>query len=65
MNASGDSGAGWEVPEYRVEALRDRRSRHVVVVFVLNEGERVRQDWAGEAECADADGIVMGTAGGV
>lgn len=43
MNASGDSGAGWEVPEYRVEALRDRRSRHVVVVFVINEGERVRR----------------------
>ena len=62
MSESRDNGAGWEVPEYRVEALRGRRCRHVVVVFVINEGERVRRQLrkmevlTGEVDVVVADG---------
>lgn len=62
MSESRDSGSGWEVPEYRVEVLRGRRCRYVVVVFVINEGERVRRQLrkmevlTGEVDVVVADG---------
>lgn len=32
---------GWEVPEFRVETLRDKRSRYAIVIPVINEGDRI------------------------
>lgn len=60
---SGSSGlAVWQVPTYTVEEFHGRRARECIVVFVLNEGERlVRQlermhPWAGCVDILVADG---------
>jgi glycosyltransferase involved in cell wall biosynthesis len=33
---------GWSVPDFDGAVLQDRRSRHAVVIPVMNEGERIR-----------------------
>lgn len=33
---------GWAVPDFTAQALRPKASRHVVIVPVINEGERIR-----------------------
>ena len=34
--------AGWQVPEFQVNFERPRRTKYAVAVFVLNEGEKIR-----------------------
>ena len=59
---SEDLTAGWEVPAFRAEVLREKRSRYAVAVFVINEGERVRTQLrkmaalSGEIDLVVADG---------
>lgn len=36
------SERGWSVPDFDVEILHERRTRHVVVIPVFNEGDRIR-----------------------
>jgi dolichol-phosphate mannosyltransferase len=33
---------GWAVPDFDVKGLHERRTRHVVVIPVMNEGDRIR-----------------------
>jgi glycosyltransferase involved in cell wall biosynthesis len=37
---------GWSVPDFEVDILDERRTRHVVVIPVMNEGERIRSQLA-------------------
>lgn len=34
---------GWDVPSFRASLFAPRRSRHVIVIPVINEGERIRR----------------------
>lgn len=34
---------GWVVPAFRAEPLFERRSRHVIIIPVINEGERIQR----------------------
>ena len=34
---------GWAVPTFRSETLREKRNRHVVIIPVINEGERIQR----------------------
>src|SRR5689334_6782767 len=51
-----------EIPRFRVDLHRARRTRYAVVVFVLNEGERIRgqllrmRPWLDAADIIIADG---------
>jgi glycosyltransferase involved in cell wall biosynthesis len=37
------SARGWEVPAFRVEAFAGKQSKHVIVIPVVNEGERIQR----------------------
>ena len=54
---------GWEVPAFRAEVLRERRTRWAVAVFVINEGERVRAQLRRMAPLAGLADIVIGDGG--
>lgn len=51
------------VPAHRVEELAPKRSRHVVVVFVINEGERIRRQLASMAALAEQVDVVIADGG--
>lgn len=34
---------GWSVPAFRAEPLRERRTDHVIIIPVINEGNRIRK----------------------
>lgn len=34
---------GWQVPAFRAEPLFEKRSRHVIIIPVINEGERIQR----------------------
>lgn len=60
---SGGSGLmAWQVPGYTVEEFTSRRARECVIVFVLNEGDRLirqlerMQPWASYVDILIADG---------
>lgn len=40
--ASSIAARGWDVPTFQYEELGTKRSRHVIVIPVINEGERIR-----------------------
>lgn len=54
---------GREVPAFRATALRPRRSRYCVVVFVINEGEKIRAQLRRMKPWADAVDIVIADGG--
>ncbi|RIJ32320.1 glycosyltransferase family 2 protein [Henriciella mobilis] len=41
---------GWEVPAFNTEVLAQKRSRYVVVIPVINEGERIRRQLSDMAQ---------------
>jgi dolichol-phosphate mannosyltransferase len=61
-NGSASESKRWQVPASTVEEFRNRRTRECVVVFVLNEGERLirqlerMQPWASYGDILIADG---------
>jgi glycosyltransferase involved in cell wall biosynthesis len=52
----------WQLPEYEVHALRGRRTKYCLCVFVINEGERIRRQlarmkpWSTKVDIILADG---------
>lgn len=53
---------GWAVPEFRAEPLREQRTAYVVIIPVINEGERIRrqlQDMADLGLTAAFDVVVI------
>ena len=42
MMPHADIAEGWDVPSFRYEPLRPRRTKYVIVIPVINEGERIR-----------------------
>lgn len=53
---------GWDVPAFRAEPLRERRSAYVVIIPVINEGDRIRrqlQDMADRGFTAALDTVVV------
>ncbi len=42
MMPHADIPEGWDVPSFRYEPLRPRRTKYVIVIPVINEGERIR-----------------------
>ncbi len=52
-----------EVPDHRVDAFRPKGSRHVVVLFVINEGEKVRKQLAGMRDLAERFDVVVADGG--
>lgn len=40
------AGEGWSVPDFTTDTLSPKRSRHVVLIPVINEGERIRRQLA-------------------
>lgn len=60
--SNGYPSSTWDVPECQVDVLAPRRSRFCVVVFVINEGSRIRkqllemQRFTAEVDIVIADG---------
>jgi glycosyltransferase involved in cell wall biosynthesis len=52
----------WQLPEYEVHALRGRRTKYCLCVFVINEGQRIRRQlarmkpWSSKVDVILADG---------
>lgn len=61
-HATGYPPSEWDVPESQIDVLAPRRSRFCVVVFVINEGARIRkqllemQRFTAQADIVIADG---------
>jgi hypothetical protein len=55
--------AGWQVPAYRRVALRPRRTRYAVCVFVINEGDRLRAQLRAMRPLADIIDVVIADGG--
>ena len=51
------SGRGWEVPTFRAEPLRERKSRYVIIIPVINEGERIQRQLRDMASLGITDQI--------
>lgn len=57
--ATAGTDPAWQVPRYDEEVRAPRASRHVVCVFVLNEGERIRRQLARMAPYASLLDVVV------
>lgn len=55
--------AGRQVPDYEVAEFRPKGSSHVVVLFVINEGEKVRKQLHGMARLAEDYDVVVADGG--
>ena len=54
---------GRAVPDSRVDELKPKSSRHVVVLFVINEGEKVRRQLAVMSSLTDRFDVVVADGG--
>src|SRR5262245_9964523 len=54
---------GWQVPAYREVALRPRRTRYAVCVFVINEGDRLRAQLRAMRPLADLADVIIADGG--
>ena len=61
--ASVPAGAPREVPDFRIDFERERRTRHAVCVFMINEGEKIRKQLRAMRERADGLDIVVADGG--
>jgi dolichol-phosphate mannosyltransferase len=52
-----------EVPTFRADVFRAKRSKYAVAVFVINEGEKVRKQLAAMAELAERFDVVVADGG--
>lgn len=53
---------GWRVPAFRVDVLREKRTRYVTIIPVINEGERIRaqlRDMKAQGLTGLADTVVV------
>lgn len=55
--------ASRQVPDYEVAEFRPKKSRYVVVLFVINEGEKVRKQLQGMARLAEDFDVVVADGG--
>ena len=53
----------WQVPEYRLETFAPRRAEYCICVFVINEGERIRQQLQRMRNLADSLDILVADGG--
>jgi hypothetical protein len=58
-----DWNTTWEVPAHEKHVFAPRRSRHCVLVFVLNEGERIRRQLAAMHDLARTHDVVIADGG--
>lgn len=52
----------WQIPDFQATMLKDRTSRYVIVIPVINEGERIRsqlRDMAQQGICGKTDTVVV------
>ncbi len=52
-----------DIPEYKISELSARKSNYCVCIFVLNEGERIRQQLTKMREFADQADIIIADGG--
>jgi dolichol-phosphate mannosyltransferase len=54
---------GWQVPAFRVDFERPKRTKYAVAVFVLNEGQKIRDQLQRMRPLADAADILVADGG--
>ena len=54
----------WDVPGFRAEVLQPRKSRYVIIIPVINEGERIQRQLRAMAALHIADEIDTGVVDG-
>lgn len=55
--------AGWEVPAFEVRYQREKRHRHAVCIFVINEGEKVRKQLRNMAALTGCVDLILADGG--
>lgn len=54
---------GWEIPDYNMRQFTDRDYRYCICVFVINEGEKVREQLRSMVQYADLVDIIIADGG--